>query len=151
MVVAIVDTGVNYNHPDLAANIWSAPAAFTVNLSAGSITCPKGSHGFNAIAATCDPQDDNGHGTHVAGTIGAAGNNGTGVAGVNWTTRVMALKFLDSAGNGSVSAAIDAIEFAIQAKAIFRDRRRCASAFGELGQQRLFHRAVQRDQQGRFE
>jgi subtilisin family serine protease len=119
VVAAVVDTGMNYGHPDLAANVWSAPAAFTVNLSTGSITCAAGSHGYNAVAHTCDPLDDNGHGTHVSGTIGAAGNNGVGVAGVNWTTRIMALKFLDSSGSGSVSDAIDAIEFAIQAKSIF--------------------------------
>jgi hypothetical protein len=119
VVVGVVDSGINYNHPDLAANVWSAPAAFTVNLSSGAVTCPAGSHGYNAIAHSCDPMDDNGHGTHVSGTIGAVGNNNTGVAGVNWTTRLMGLKFLDSTGSGSVSNAIDAIDFAIQARSIF--------------------------------
>ena len=95
------------------------PPAFTVNLSWGAITCPAGSHGYNAIARTCDPRDDHYHGTHVSGTVGAAGNNATGVAGVNWTTRIMGLKFLDSSGSGSTSNAIDAIEFAIQVKARF--------------------------------
>jgi len=118
-VVGVVDTGMDYAHPDLAANVWSAPAAFTVNLSWGSITCPAGSHGYNAITRSCTPMDDNGHGTHVSGTIGAVGNNATGVAGVNWTTRIMALKFLDSTGSGAVSDAIDGIEFALQAKTIF--------------------------------
>ena len=118
-VVGVVDTGVDYTHPDLAANIWSAPTTFTVNLSWGSLTCPAGSHGYNAITRSCDPKDDHGHGTHVSGTIGAVGNNALGVAGVNWTTRIMGLKFLDSTGNGSDSGAIEAIEFALQAKAIF--------------------------------
>ncbi|HKA00611.1 MAG TPA: S8 family peptidase, partial [Candidatus Solibacter sp.] len=118
-VVGVVDTGVDYNHPDLAANIWSAPAQFTVALSWGSITCPAGSHGYNAVARSCNPADDHSHGTHVSGTIGAIGNNGTGVAGVNWSTRIMGLKFLDSTGSGSVSDAIDAIEFGLQAKTIF--------------------------------
>jgi len=118
-VVGVVDTGVDYNHPDLAANIWSAPSQFTVVLSWGSITCPAGSHGYNAVARTCNPADDHSHGTHVSGTIGAIGNNGTGVAGVNWSTRIMGLKFLDSTGSGSVSDAIDAIEFGLQAKTIF--------------------------------
>jgi len=118
-VVGVVDTGMDYNHPDLAANVWSAPAAFTVNLSWGSITCLAGSHGYNAITRSCTPMDDNGHGTHVSGTIGAVGNNSTGVAGVNWTTRIMAVKFLDSTGSGAVSDAIDGIEFALQAKNIF--------------------------------
>jgi hypothetical protein len=99
-VVGVVDTGIDYTHGDLAANVWSAPSAFTVTLSLGQLTCPAGSHGYNAIARSCDPRDDNQHGTHVSGTIGASGNNGTGVAGVSWTTRIMGLKFLDSTGNG---------------------------------------------------
>jgi subtilisin family serine protease len=118
-VIGVVDTGVDYTHPDLAANVWSAPAQFTVTLSWGQITCPAGSHGYNAVARTCNPADDNQHGTHVSGTIGAIGNNGTGVAGINWTARIMALKFLDSTGSGSLSDAIDAIEFGLQAKTIF--------------------------------
>jgi subtilisin family serine protease len=118
-VVAVIDSGVDYNHPDLAANIWSAPSAFTVSVGGTSITCPAGSHGFNAINWTCDPQDDNGHGTHVSGTIGAVGNNGAGVTGVNWVASIMGLKFLNSTGYGYTSDAIDAIEFAIQVKATF--------------------------------
>jgi subtilisin family serine protease len=118
-VVAVIDSGVDYTHPDLAANVWSAPFEFTVSVGGSSITCPAGSHGFNAINWTCDPQDDNGHGTHVSGTIGAAGNNGAGVTGVNWVASIMGLKFLDSTGSGYISDAIDAIEFAIQAKATF--------------------------------
>jgi subtilisin family serine protease/uncharacterized membrane protein len=118
-VVAIVDTGIEYTHPDLAQNIWSAPAPFTVTIGGQTITCPTGTHGFNAIQRTCDPMDDHNHGTHVAGTIGAAGNNGIGVSGVNWTTSMMGLKFLDSSGAGAISDAIDAIEFAIQTKVAF--------------------------------
>ena len=118
-VVGVVDTGIDYTHPDLSANVWSAPTSFTVTLSWGQITCPAGSHGYNAIARSCDPKDDNQHGTHVSGTIGAAGNNALGVAGVNWTTRIMGLKFLNASGSGNTSDAIDAIEFALQAKSAF--------------------------------
>ena len=89
-----------------------------------SLTCPAGSHGFNAIAfaamddvGACNPMDDNDHGTHTSGTIGAVGNNGTGVVGVNWTAKIMGLKFLDSGGSGSVGDAVNAIEFAIRVKA----------------------------------
>ncbi|HSB75058.1 MAG TPA: S8 family serine peptidase, partial [Terriglobales bacterium] len=85
-VVAVVDTGIDYTHPDLQANMWSAPAPFSVVLAGSTITCPAGSHGFNALTFACDPMDDNRHGTHVSGTIGAAGNNSLGVVGVNWTT-----------------------------------------------------------------
>jgi subtilisin family serine protease len=118
-VVGVIDTGIDYTHPDLAANVWSAPTAFTVTIAGAPLTCPAGTHGFNAITRTCDPLDDNNHGTHVSGTIGAAGNNTRGVIGVNWNASVMGLKFLDSTGTGSTSDAVNAIEFAIQAKAAF--------------------------------
>jgi subtilisin family serine protease len=115
-VVAVVDTGIDYTHPDLQANAWSAPAAFSVTIGGRTITCGAGTHGFNAIKRTCDPMDDNNHGTHVSGTIGAAGNNARGVVGVNWVASVMGAKFLDANGSGTIADAINAIEFAIQAK-----------------------------------
>lgn len=118
-VAAVIDTGIDYTHPDLAANIWSAPSNFTVTIGGRSITCPKGSHGFNAISNTCDPMDDNDHGTHVSGTIGAVGNNGVGVVGVNWKASIMGSKFLNAACSGFTSDAINAIDFVIQTKAIF--------------------------------
>ena len=108
IVVGVVDTGVDYTHSDLAANIWSNPS--------GISGCAAGTHGYNAITGTCDPKDDHNHGTHVSGSIGAVGNNATGVAGVNWTTQIMGLKFMDSDGSGTVSDAIAAIDFAITAK-----------------------------------
>jgi len=70
-VVAIVDTGIDYNHPDLAANVWSAPTSFTVNIGGLAIVCAAGTHGFNAITNTCNPLDDNDHGSHTSGTVGA--------------------------------------------------------------------------------
>jgi uncharacterized repeat protein (TIGR01451 family) len=110
IVVGVVDTGIDYTHPDLAANIWSNPGG------KGNVLCAAGTHGFNAITKTCDPKDDYYHGTHVSGTIGAVGNNSLGVTGVNWTTSLMGLKFLDSSGNGTTADAIAAIDFAVQAK-----------------------------------
>ena len=118
-VVAIVDTGIDYHHSDLASNMWSAPAAFTVTIGDSVVSCAAGTHGFDAITHTCDPMDDHNHGTHVAGTIGAAGNNGIGVSGINWTASLMGLKFLNSSGSGTIADAIDAIAFATQAKAVF--------------------------------
>jgi subtilisin family serine protease len=117
-VVAVIDTGIDYTHPDLSANVWSAPADFTVSIGGVNIICPAGSHGFNAITNSCDPMDDNGHGTHVSGTIGAASNS-VGVVGVNWNASLMGMKFLNAAGSGTVADAVKAIEFAIQVKNLF--------------------------------
>lgn len=118
-VVGIIDTGVDYNHPDLAANMWTAPRAFQVTVGGQVVTCQAGTHGFNAITRSCNPMDDHRHGTHVAGTIGGVGNNGVGVAGVNWVASMMALKFQGPGGTGYTSDAVLAIEFAIQTKAQF--------------------------------
>jgi subtilisin family serine protease len=118
-VVAVIDTGIDLAHPDLAANLWSAPASFTVTVGGLPLTCPAGSHGFNAITRSCNPQDDHYHGTHVAGTIGAVGNNGIGVAGVNWTASLIGVKFLDSGGSGLVDDAVEGLEFLTQTKAAF--------------------------------
>jgi subtilisin family serine protease len=118
-VVTVIDTGIDYTHPDLIGNVWCAPSDFTVTIGGLAIDCAAGTHGFNAITKSCDPMDDNRHGTHVSGTIGASGNNGLGVVGVNWTASIMGSKFLDASGNGNTADAINAIEFAIQAKAVF--------------------------------
>ena len=119
VVVAVLDSGLDYTHPDLAANVWSAPSAFTVTIGSQTVTCPAGTRGFNTLAFTCDPLDDYGHGTHVAGVIGAVGGNAAGVTGVSQLVTLMPLKILDAAGVGTVGDAIEAIEFAIQAKAAF--------------------------------
>jgi subtilisin family serine protease len=112
VVVAVADTGVDYNHPDLAPNVWSNPG--------GINGCAAGTHGFNVLTGICDPMDDDtvfgGHGTHVAGIIGAATNNGTGVAGVNWQTSLMGLKWVDANGNGFTSDLIAALDWVIRAK-----------------------------------
>ena len=118
-VVTVIDTGVDYTHQDLAGNMWSAPASYTVTIAGVPVTCAAGTHGFDAIARTCDPRDDNNHGSHVSGTIGSLGNNQLGVTGVNWNASIMGVKFLDASGSGSTSDAINAIEFAIQARNAF--------------------------------
>ena len=101
IVVAVVDTGVDYNHPDLAANIWT-----NANEIDGNFFDDDGNgfvddvRGWNFVFNNNDPRDDNGHGTHVAGTIAALGNNGIGVIGVAWHSHVMAVKGLDDNGFG---------------------------------------------------
>jgi subtilisin family serine protease len=105
IVLASIDTGIDFSHPDLAANIWSAPTSFTVVVGGTPFTCPAGTHGFNAITNTCGGADDNDHGTHTSGTMGAVGNNNTGVAGVNWSVLIMGCKFLNANGSGSTADA----------------------------------------------
>jgi len=120
VVVGVVDTGIDYTHPDLAANIWSASTPYTIAFGPGAIlSCPAGSHGYDAITNTCDPMDQHNHGTHVAGTIGAVGNNNAGVTGVNWTVTIVGLRFLDANGSGTTANAIRAIEAGVQIKQAF--------------------------------
>ena len=117
--VAVLDTGIDYYHRDLAPNIWSAPAPYTVTVRGVRVTCPQGSHGFNAIELTCDPMDDHGHGTRMAGVIGAVGNNDYGVAGVNWNASLIAVKFLGADGFGTYDDAIAGLDYLLQLRTLF--------------------------------
>ena len=113
IVVAVIDTGVDYTHPDLAANIWTNPNEIPNNgIDDDNNGYIDDVHGYDFINNDNDPMDDNGHGTHCAGVIGAAGNNGVGIAGLAWNVKIMPLKFLRSDGNGDTSAALNAIAYA---------------------------------------
>lgn len=113
IVVAVIDTGLNYSHPDLQGNIWVNPYEVPGNgIDDDGNGYVDDTYGANFITGTGDPLDDNGHGTHVAGTIGAKTNNGTGVAGLNWNVKIMALKFLGSNGSGTLWGAVNALAYA---------------------------------------
>jgi subtilisin family serine protease/membrane protein YqaA with SNARE-associated domain len=112
VIVTVLDTGVQYSHPDLLTNIWNNPD--------GVAGCAAGTHGYNVLTSTCDPMDDDtvygGHGSHVAGIIGAVGNNAAGVAGVNWTTSIIGVKWVDSNGGGFTSDLVSGMDWVIRAK-----------------------------------
>jgi subtilisin family serine protease len=113
VVVAVLDSGVDFNHPDLAANIWTNPGEIAGNgIDDDGNGYVDDVRGWDFVNRDAGPMDDNSHGTHVAGTIGAVGNNQVGVSGVAWDVSIMPLKVLDRYGNGTVSAAIDAITYA---------------------------------------
>ena len=114
VIVAVIDTGVRYTHEDLAGNMWINPGETSGNgVDDDSNGYVDDVFGFNAINGSGNPIDNNEHGTHVAGTIGAVGNNGVGVAGVAWDVQLMALKFLSAGGSGSVGNAIECIDYGI--------------------------------------
>ena len=113
VVVAVIDTGVDYNHPELASNIWTNPGEIPNNgIDDDGNGFIDDMHGWNFVNNSNDVMDDNGHGTHVSGTIGAVGNNGTGVAGVAWNVKIMPIKTLNSSGQGYVSDSIKAVQYA---------------------------------------
>ena len=103
VVVAVIDTGVDYNHEDLAANIFQNTADCNNNgIDDDGNGYIDDCHGIDTANGDSDPMDDNGHGTHVAGIIGAVGNNGKGVAGVAWNVKILPCKFLDATGSASL-------------------------------------------------
>lgn len=101
IVVAVVDTGIDYNHEDLKDNV---------------VKDKDGEQGFNAIYNDRDPMDRNGHGTHVAGIIGAKGNNDIGVAGVNWEVGLLGVKVLGDEGWGSDAGVIAGLNYVLEQK-----------------------------------
>ncbi len=111
--VGVVDSGIDYTHPDLAANIWTNPGEIPGNgIDDDHNGFVDDVHGWDFFNNDNDPMDDFGHGTHVAGTIGAVGNNSIGVVGVDWQVSLVPLKFLNSSGHGATSSAVAAIDYA---------------------------------------
>ncbi len=113
--VAVIDTGVDFFHPDLEANMWLNQGEIIGN---GRDDDGNGFvddiYGYDFQSNDSDPFDDHGHGTHVAGILGAVSNNQIGIAGVAWKVRIMALKTFSERGQGNISLAVDAIQYAVQ-------------------------------------
>lgn len=119
VVVAVIDTGLDLAHPEFNENVWTNQAE--LNGKPGVDDDQNGYiddiHGWNFVSQTDSLKDDMGHGTHVAGTIGARGDNQIGLVGVAWNVSLMPLKALDQTGAGTLAQAIEAIQYAILMKA----------------------------------
>jgi subtilisin family serine protease len=113
VIVGVIDTGIDQTHPDLVANLWTNPGEIAGNgIDDDNNGYVDDTRGWDWVNSDNNPNDDNGHGTHCAGTIGGAGNNGAGVSGVCWQVSLLGLKFLNSAGNGYESDGAEAIAYA---------------------------------------
>jgi subtilisin family serine protease len=114
VTVAIVDSGVDLGHPDLAPNLWTNPGEVPGNgVDDDGNGYVDDVHGFDFVGGDGDPQDANGHGTHVAGIVGARGGNGIGGSGVAWRARLMAVRVLDAEARGSTTAVAQGIHYAV--------------------------------------
>jgi subtilisin family serine protease len=112
IIVAAIDTGVQYTHPDLAANMWTNPGEVPGNgVDDDGNGYIDDIYGIDAYNHDSNPIDDEGHGTHTAGTIAGVGNNGVGVVGVTWNSKILACKFLNSSGNGTDFGAIECFNY----------------------------------------
>jgi subtilisin family serine protease len=117
VTVGVVDTGIDATHPDLAPNLWTNPGESGGGRETNGLDDDGNGriddvHGWDFVDHDAQPQDGNGHGTHVSGTIAARGNDATGVAGLNWSSAIMPLRVLGDDGSGYVSDAITAYTYA---------------------------------------
>ena len=116
-IVAIIDTGIDYNHPDLSGNVWTNPGETpndgVDNDGNGYI---DDFYGYDFAGNDPDPMDVFGHGTHVAGTVAATGDNAQGVVGVSFKTRVLAAKPMGDSGSGAYSDIVESIDYVVALK-----------------------------------
>ncbi|MFQ3581472.1 MAG: S8 family serine peptidase [Chloracidobacterium sp.] len=143
VVVAVIDTGVDYLHEDLADNMWVNEREIPNNgIDDDGNGIVDDYYGYSAVGNSGNPMDDNGHGTHCAGVIGAKGDNGAGIAGVNWDVRIMALKFLDANGRGTLNDALECIDYAIAMKQRGVNLRVLSNSWGGGGYSRALEDAI---------
>ena len=117
VIALVIDTGIEYDHPDLINNMWVNPGEIAENgIDDDGNGYIDDVYGINAINGSGDPYDDEGHGTHCAGILGASGNNATGTAGVAWNTKIIGAKFLGADGKGNTSDAIEGIYYGVSLK-----------------------------------
>jgi subtilisin family serine protease len=115
VVIAVIDTGIDYTHPDLAGSIWVNSGEIPDNgIDDDGNGYVDDSLGWNFADNTPVPSDLDGHGTHVAGILGARSNNGAGIAALCWTVKMMPLKIIDADGVGTVAREVEAIEYAVE-------------------------------------
>ncbi len=111
-VIAVIDTGIDLNHPDLVDNIWTNPNEVPDGTDTDGNGVVDDIHGYNALDDNGTPQDGHSHGTHVSGTIAAKGNNGQGVVGVNWNAQIMPVKIFSDSGSTNAAAIVRGILYA---------------------------------------
>lgn len=138
--VCVIDTGLDYTHEDLSGNSWANPGEVPSNgVDDDGNGYVDDVYGYDFVNNDGDPMDDNDHGSHCAGTIGGKGNNGIGVAGVNWNVGMFAAKFLSSGGSGSTSNAILSVDYAR-----IRGANIMSNSWGGGGFSQLLLEAIQR-------
>jgi subtilisin family serine protease len=142
IIVAVIDSGIRYTHEDLVSNLWQNKDEIPNNNRDDDRNgVVDDQFGYNAVNHSGDPWDDDGHGTSVSGVIGAVGDNRVGTAGVAWKVQLMALKFLDSEGQGLTSDAISCIDYALSHGANIIN-----ASWGGNGRSRSLERAIRRAQ-----
>ncbi|MEK2689449.1 S8 family serine peptidase [Bdellovibrio sp. GT3] len=144
VLVAVIDTGIDYNHPDLKENMWSNQAELNGQPGVdddgnGIVDDIYGANFVNAAKPTGNPLDDHSHGTHCSGTIGAKGDDGVGIVGVAWNVRLMGVKFLSADGSGSLEGALKGIDYAVSMGATI-----LSNSWGGGGYSETLKQAIQR-------
>ena len=144
LLALVIDSGIDFSHPDLAGNMWTNPREVPANnRDDDGNGYVDDVYGINTITRMGSGKDDNGHGTHVAGIIGAVGNNTLGVSGISQRVRLVSLKFLDYTGRGSTSNAIRAINYGIELKKLGHKVVVMNNSYGSSSFSKPFYDAVQ--------